>query len=262
MTDPRIHARRVRVERERGHRRLGLLLTLLVAAGLSAGAVALLHSSLFGARTVVIAGAVQTQRSEILAVTGLVREPPLIDIDTATMQRRLERLPWVATATVHLDWPSTVSVGLVERIPVATTALVGGGYALLDESGRVLKDQTSRPSGLPLVAVRQSPLRPGGHLGAATRSMLTAAASFPVSLLPNLQEIVDSAGDGVVLHLKGGLRAVVGDDEALAQKFVSLATVLHQVNLTGIGGIDLRVAAAPVLTPLVSPSNVHGKGDG
>jgi len=39
-------------------------------------------------------------------------------------------------------------------------------------------------------------------------------------------------------------------------------TVLHGVNLTGIGGIDLRVAAAPVLTPLVSASNVHGKGDG
>ncbi len=54
----------------------------------------------------------------------------------------------------------------------------------------------------------------------------------------------------------------MGDDEALAQKFVSLATVLRRVDLTGIGGIDLRVAAAPVLTPLVSPSNVHGKGDG
>jgi hypothetical protein len=77
-----------------------------------------------------------------------------------------------------------------------------------------------------------------------------------------LQEIVASGADGVVLHLKDGLRAVVGDDEALAQKFVSLATVLNGVNLTGIGGIDLRVAAAPVLTPLVSPSNVHGKGDG
>jgi hypothetical protein len=77
-----------------------------------------------------------------------------------------------------------------------------------------------------------------------------------------LQDIVASSADGVVLHLKGGLRAIVGDDEALAQKFVSLVTVLHGVNLTGIGGIDLRVAAAPVLTPLVSASNVHGKGDG
>jgi hypothetical protein len=83
-----------------------------------------------------------------------------------------------------------------------------------------------------------------------------------VSLLPRLQEISSSAVDGVVLRLRGGLRAIVGDDESLAQKFVSLVTVLRGVNLAGVGGIDLRVAAAPVLTPLVSPSNVHGKGDG
>jgi len=34
------------------------------------------------------------------------------------------------------------------------------------------------------------------------------------------------------------------------------------VDLAGVGSIDLRVATAPVLTPLVSASNVHGKGDG
>ena len=43
---------------------------------------------------------------------------------------------------------------------------------------------------------------------------------------------------------------------------VSLATVRSRVNLTSVGGIDLRVAAAPVLTPLTSASNVQGKGDG
>jgi hypothetical protein len=71
-----------------------------------------------------------------------------------------------------------------------------------------------------------------------------------------------SASDGVVLHLKGGVRAILGDDQALPQKFVSLVTVLRGVDLAGVGGIDLRVAAAPVLTPLVSTSNVQGKGDG
>ena len=262
MTDPRIQARRVRVQRQRGHRRLGVLLGVIVAAGAVAGAVAVLHSSLFSARTVVIAGAVETPRSEILAVTGLDREPPLIDVDTGALQRRLERLPWVATASVNLDWPSTVTVAIVEWTPVATTALPAGGYALLDSSGRVLADQASRPSSLPLVAVARVPGSPGSTLGAQARQLLAAAAQLPVSLLPRLQEIFSSAADGVVLRLRGGLRAIVGDDESLAQKFVSLVTVLRGVNLAGVGGIDLRVAAAPVLTPLVSPSNVHGKGDG
>jgi cell division protein FtsQ len=262
MTDPRIQARRVKVERQRGHRRLRVLIGAVVLALGVAGALAIAHSSLFSARTVVIAGAVQTPRSEILAVTGLDREPPLIDLNTGSMQRRLERLPWVVTASVHLDWPSTVAITVVERVPVAATALATGGYALLDATGRVLEDQTSRPSALPLVSVLGVPGSPGSSLGASARALLATASQFPVSLLPRLQDIVASSADGVVLHLKGGLRAIVGDDEALAQKFVSLVTVLHGVNLTGIGGIDLRVAAAPLLTPLVSASNVHGKGDG
>ena len=262
MTDPRIQARRVKVERQRGHHRLRILIALVVVAGAVALAGFVAHSSLFSARTVVIAGAVQTPRNEILAVTGLERQPPLIDLDTTAMQRRLERLPWVATAAVRREWPSTVAIAVVERIPVATTALPTGGYALLDATGRVLQDQGSRPSALPLISMPAGPGLPGSSVGGATRALLATAAQLPVSLLPRLEEIVSSSADGVVLRLRGGLRAVVGDDEALAQKFVSLVTVLRGVNLSGVRSIDLRVAAAPVLTPLVSPSNVHGKGDG
>jgi hypothetical protein len=54
----------------------------------------------------------------------------------------------------------------------------------------------------------------------------------------------------------------MGDDASLSEKFVSLATVLSRVDLAGIGDIDLTVAASPVLTPLVTASNVQGKGDG
>ena len=132
----------------------------------------------------------------------------------------------------------------------------------MDATGRVLQDQAARPSALPLVSMPAVPGSPGSSLGAAARALLATAAQLPVSLLPRLEEIVGSRADGVVLRLRGGLRAVVGDDEALAQKFVSLVTVLRGVNLSGVGSIDLRVAAAPVLTPLVSASNVHGKGDG
>lgn len=262
MTDPRIQARRVRVERERGHRRLSIVLAVLAAAGLSAGALAVLHTKLFGARTVVIEGAVHTSRAQILEVSGLDKVPPLIDVNAAVMQRRLDRLPWVLGSHVKVDWPATVAVAVVERVPVATSRLSGGGYGLYDESGRVLADESSRPDDLPLVVLPGGSSRPGRSLGAPARQVLEAAARLPVSLLSRVKEIVASPREGVVLHLNGNLKAVVGDDEALSEKFVSLATVLSRVNLTGIGAIDLRVASAPVLTPLVTASNVLVKGDG
>ncbi len=232
MTDPRIQARRVRVERERGHRRLGVLLAVLAAAGLSAGALALLHTSLFGARTVVIAGAVHTPRSEILAVSGLDREPPLIDVNPGEIARHLDRLPWVLASSVHLEWPSTVSVAVVERVPVATGRLAGGGYAVFDSTGRVLVDQASRPAGLPLVALASPPPAAGGSLGASSAPLLAAAAQLPVSLVSWVQEITTGA-EGVVLRLGGGVRAVMGDDQALSAKFTSLATVLARARPGG-----------------------------
>jgi len=262
VTDPRIHERRVRVERERGRRRLRILLGTILAAGLIAGTLAVLHTSLFGARSVLITGAAHTPRGEIIHVTGLYREPPLIDLNTTAMARRLDRLPWVASASVKLDWPSTVAISLTERTPVAASVLPSGRYAVLDASGRVLADERSRPAALALVEPSRTPGDPGSSLGASARSLLAAAAALPVSLLPQVDQIAVSRSDGVVVRLAGGREAVVGDDEALAQKFVSLATVLRRVNLTGISGIDLRVPTSPVLTPLVSPSNVHGKGDG
>jgi cell division protein FtsQ len=262
MTDPRIHARRVKVQRQRGRRRLSVVLGVLLVAGIAAGTVAVLHSSLFGARTIVIAGAVRTDRDEILKTTGLDREPPLVDVNTAGMQHRLERLPWVATASVRVDWPSTVTVALVERVPVATARSPVGTYVLLDATGRVLADQAARPAGLPLVSLPGGLGPPGSSLGASARSVLAAAAALPVSLRPRVEEIVAAGADGVVVRLTDGMTALVGNDQALAQKFVSLATVLRRVNLEGVGAIDLRVPATPVLTPLVRASNVHAKGDG
>jgi cell division protein FtsQ len=262
MTDPRIHARRVEVQRQNGRHRLRVLLGFLVLVVLSAGAVALTHTSIFVVRKVVIVGVTNIPRNEIMGITGLNREPLLIDVNSATLERRVERLPWVATATVNVDWPSTVSIDIVERVPVAAEALPGGGYALLDSTGRVLEDRTVRPVSLPVIAVPEVPGIPGSSLKASARPVLLAAADLPVSLLPRLDEIVASSSESVVLRLKGGVQAVLGNDQSLAQKFVSLVTVLNRVDLTGVGGIDLRVATSPVLTPLVSPSNVQGKGDG
>jgi len=262
MTDPRIRERRVRVQRQRGRRRLRFLVAALLLVALCAGAVAALHSPLFAARTVLVSGDQHTSKAQVIEVAGLEHDPPLIDLDTGKIEHRLEGLAWVAKASVHIGWPSTVTVELVERVPVATSRLAEGTWAIYDVTGRVLSDETARPSGLPIVQVGGVSVAPGAWLGAWARPMLETAAYLPVSLLPRIEEIANNPSVGVVLRLRSGITVIMGDDEALSQKFVSLATVLSRVDLADISKIDLRVAASPVLTPLSSASNVHGKGDG
>ena len=152
-------------------------------------------------------------------------------------------------ASVRRDWPSTVAIAVVERVPVATTALPAGGYALLDATGRVLAGPGRR-------GLRRSPssrCRPSRLPGQFARGLGTSPARHrrPAPRVPPAPFAGDrrSSADGVVLHLKGGLRAVVGDDEALAQKFVSLVTVLRGVNLSGVGEHRLEGCGRPGLDP-------------
>jgi hypothetical protein len=80
---------------------------------------------------------------------------------------------------------------------------------------------------------------------------------MPESMVPATTSIaVNSLG--AVVHLTGGLWAIVGGAASLGQKFVSLATVLAHGKLRGIIGIDLRVPAAPVLLPKGSSPIVPG----
>ncbi|MGA2208045.1 MAG: FtsQ-type POTRA domain-containing protein [Acidimicrobiales bacterium] len=267
MTDPRIQARRVSVARQRGRRRRHRIVAALIVAALCAGGVALVHSSVLGARHVRVSGAPNVPTSRLLAVAGLRGAPPLVDLNPGVIASRVERLPWVLTAEVRIAWPSTVAIRVTERIPVAAIEVPrsGGSYAVCDVSGRVLEVVASRPASLPVIVLSGAgagePGAPGTSLPVEDRLELQVAAAMPESMVPATTAITASSL-GAIVGLTGKLYAIVGDAASLGQKFVSLATVLAHGDLQGITSIDLRVPAAPVLLPKGSspivPGNVGG----
>lgn len=247
VRDRRLLARRRAVERERGRRRLRAALAALVVLALAAGTDAALHSPLFAARHVVVIGAAETGQEAVLEATGLDRHPPLVDVEPAATARELERLPWVARASVARRWPDTILVRVTERVPVAQVRLSAGGVELLDATGRVLADEPAPRQGLPfLLGVR--PLPPGAFLPPAERPLCEVAAALPVSLLGDVVGVARQPGAGAVVRLVGGRSALLGGTSDLPLKFVALATVLERANLNGIVTIDLRVPTSPVLT--------------
>lgn len=246
MTDPRIHERRVLVAREKGRRRRRVLAGVLVLAALAGGGLALVHSSLFGARHVEVTGSPHVARSEVVAVAGLAGAPPLVDLSPAAIARRLERLPWVETASVSLSWPTTVRIAVVARTPVAALR-AGGGWAVVDPTGRVLEDVASRPSSLPVVSAGDVPVPPpGGSLPRSVAALARVAAVMPESMVPEVTAVTLGRG-GIVLQLADNMRALLGNTSLLRDKFVALKTVLVRADLSGISVIDLQVPSAPVL---------------
>ena len=185
MTDPRIQARRV-------PRRAGTgpppparcCWRCWPRPGLSAGPSPCCTRSCSGPAPLSSQVRSTPREAEILKASGLVQEPPLIDVNATVMQRRLDRLPWVL-ASVHVAWPSTVggrrsSSGCRWR----RAALVGGGYALCDATGRVLADQSLRPSGLPLVALPGASRHPAAHSGLRRGRCWRPPRSFPCHFCP------------------------------------------------------------------------------
>ncbi|MGO9911213.1 MAG: cell division protein FtsQ/DivIB [Acidimicrobiales bacterium] len=258
MTDPRIHERRVLVAREAGRHRRRWLMAGVLGVLVVAGAFALVHSSLFGARHVEISGSAHTPDATIVRVAGLRGAPPLIDLSPAAIATRVESLPWVETAAVSVSWPSTVKIRLTERTPVATLRDEADSWAVTDPTGRVLEIVPTRPTSLPDIDVTGAVPPPGHRLPAKFAALARVAAAMPESMVP---EILDVRWDsqGVVADLKSRIVAVLGSASMLEDKFVALATVLAHGGLSGIGTIDLRVPAAPVLirqsaSPIVARS--------
>ena len=247
--DERIVARRVDVARRAGRRRLALVIAVMVVVALSAGGFAIAHSSLFAARTVRVIGAFHTGRAAVLAASGLGAHPPLVDIDQGADSAAIERLAWVARATVTVSFPSTVTVRVTERLPVAVVPLAGANEALVDDQGHVLADVRGDPGGVATITGVGHVPQPGGRLTAGAQALVTVAAAVPTGIAERVALVTQTKSSGIVIEMRNAPEAVFGTTSDLHEKFVALATVLSGVALTGIASIDLRAPSNPVLTP-------------
>jgi cell division protein FtsQ len=244
-------ARRLAVRREAHRRRrrwlaAGTGVALLVGAG-----VATTRTPLLAVHHVHLGGAVNTSTSAVLAATGLDRKPLMVDVNSGRLRARLQALPWVATATVRRQWPTTVDIRLSERTPVASAVGPGGGPALLDRSGRVLA--VGGTTVLPAIA-GIAPVGPPGSsvpLAGTVGDALVVAASLPSAIDPGPATRVKAitVAEGTLqLVLLNGPAVVLGSAVQLDAKLSALRTILLQVDLRGVTTVDLRIPAEPVLT--------------
>jgi cell division protein FtsQ len=247
--DPRIRARRAEVLRREARRRLRVALAVLGAIVVVIAGWSALHSRLFAARVVTVVGAVHTPASQIVAAAGLTGDPPLVDVGSAAVAG-VERLPWVAQATVTREWPDGVRITVRERTPVAAVqeAPASSGWALVDRTGRVLALRARPPAGLPRVAGT----RPAGSPGSITgglRGALRVATSLPKAFAGQVVDVTEEQGGDITLKLTSTLAVYLGSASQLSQKYEDVAAILEGAALTAGSTIDVAAPATPVVKP-------------
>lgn len=208
--------------RRRAVAALVVLLTLL--GGLASGVRLLVwDSGWFDVEQVRVTGLAAVPEADVLAAAAVVPGGALADVDTRGIAQRVAGVPGVAEVTVGRAWPRTVSVEVVERVPVAVVATAQGDVPV-DAEGVVYPAPV--PLGLPRLDVRAP-----GPDDPATRAVLDVLAAVGD---PLRAEVVTARATGsgsaplVVLGLTEGREARFGTAERAAEKAAVLVVLLTQ----------------------------------
>lgn len=226
---------------------------------LSGTAWAGVRSPLLAIDTARVAGATHTSADDALRAGGIRRGAAMMDLDERAAAARIERLPWVARATVVRRWPKSVEVHVVERIAVAMVRSDDDQSMVVDGAGRVLGRPSATSATVPLVEVR-SPSQPGARIGPEAGDALAVAGSLPPNLIRRISSVVPGADGGVELRLDSGVTVRLGRSTQLREKLAALATILEQVNLVDVTVVDVRIPQTPVLTRRAALAKVSTEG--
>jgi len=236
------------------------IVALSVVALLAAG-YWITRSPVFAARRVDVTGTSHLSRGAVLKIARVERGTNVFWFHAGAAERRLARNPWIERAVVTRSLPSTITIRVVERTPVAQVADSTGGFDVVAWDGTVLR-RIQAPGEYPTLLVN-----PGvpGALGVAAK-----VAGDMNAWLRDRVRVVDATGGELVVRMQSGIPAFYGDGSAAAAKGRALAAVLRWAlqNEKPIVSIDVRTPLSPTArlpyTPpvVVPPPSTDKKGKG
>ncbi|MBK6591015.1 MAG: FtsQ-type POTRA domain-containing protein [Acidobacteria bacterium] len=134
---------------------LPLILLSLLAGGLIfmgfSGFQSATASSFFSLRSVEIRGVERTPKDDIAKlVTSSVEKPGVWNADLADLKAKIEKFPFVKSASVSRNLPTGIRVNVIERVPAAVVKLSSGNF-LVDTEGVVLVPVKASEKDFPIV---------------------------------------------------------------------------------------------------------------
>jgi hypothetical protein len=157
--DPRIEARRDEVRREYAQKRLRILVIVAVVVVVLVGTYLVVESPFLDVDRVEVNGAVHVTPKQVRRAAAIDEGRALLRVDLDNVARRVEALPWVASASVHRDLPGTLRIDVHEARPLAFVR-ANGRVAVIGPGDRVVALTREPPAGaIEITGVRRVPDR-------------------------------------------------------------------------------------------------------
>jgi cell division protein FtsQ len=209
--------RRARKRRSRRRMALAFIVMMLVLALLGGSLWTMYFSTVLVTERVNVVGTFELTAAQVSLAAQVPLGVPLARQDLEAIAQRTSTLPAIETASVIRDWPSTITLAIVERRPVLGVQQPEG-YVLVDKSGVAYQTRQVLPPKVVLAVVN-----PGDR--SLLTEMATVAAALPNKLRSSVDRMTASNRDSIALVLDSGHTVSWGnssDSELKAQIVIAL----------------------------------------
>jgi cell division protein FtsQ len=214
---PTQRTRRARKRRSRRRKALAFIAIMLVLALLGGSLWTMYFSTALVTKRVKVVGTSELTAAQVSLAAQVPLGVPLARQDLDAIAQRTTTLPAIEAASVIRDWPSTITVAIVERRPILGLRQPEG-YVLVDKSGVAYQTQQVLPPKVVLAVVN-----PGDK--PLLTEMATVAAALPNKLRGRIDRMTASSRDAIALVLESGQTVTWGsssDSELKAQIVTAL----------------------------------------
>lgn len=240
-----------RNERERRRqairlRRGGVGALALVLVGLIVwGCVAVYNAPIFTIDRVVITGNDRLTRDQVLKLAAIPSETTLVKVPTGAIEQRLATSPWVKSAKLDRDFPHTLGIELVERVPSVVVDQGGANLWLASRDGYWLDKRSAEDTGLVQVnGLAKIAVRPGARIASPeVRNAVKVVEGLSRELRAQIVSIAAPTVEKTALRTADDVEIFVGEATEVAKKDRIAREILKQH--PGAVYINVRVPDDP-----------------
>ena len=197
-----------------------LISVLVVGLGLL-----LYFTPIMAARNIVVVGLGAVTQDEVIAAAAVSPGTPLLQVDTDAVAERVAAIRRVASARVQRQYPSTLRLTVVERVPVVVKDYPDGPH-LFDKDG-VDFATAPPPAGVPYLDTDHP-----GPSDPPTKAALQVMTALRPEVAGLVGRIAAPSVASITLTLIDGRTVVWGTTDRTEEKAVKLGALLTQPGQT------------------------------
>jgi cell division protein FtsQ len=202
-----------------------LMWSALVSVVLVGLGLLLYFTPIMAARDIVVVGLGAVTQEEVTAAAAVAPGTPLLQVDTDAVAERVAAIRRVASARVQRQYPSTLRVTVIERLPVVVKDYPDGPH-LFDKDG-VDFATAPPPAGVPYLDAENP-----GPSDAPTKAALQVMTALRPEVAGQVGRIAAPSVAAITLTLNDGRTVVWGTTDRTEEKALKLGALLTQPGQT------------------------------